>query len=64
LRLQLALDALLRLGGDRLAILARDLQRRVRAEQVRQGEQARQQQHRADEDVFPAGVLEHGLRRP
>ena len=41
------------------AILARDLQREVVAEQVRQGEQQRHRQHRGDEDVFPARVLEH-----
>src|SRR5207249_7563892 len=47
------------LGGHRVMVLARHLQRGVFAEHVRQREHQGQQQHGRNQDVFPACVFEH-----
>ena len=49
--------------GHGTVVLALHLQRRILAKHVRQSEQQREQQHHRDQDVFPAGVFEHGSKR-
>jgi len=53
------LDRALPVGFDGTAILARHLQGSILTKDVGQREDRRQQQNRGDQDVLPAGKLEH-----
>ena len=57
---QQRIQRLLAGGVDRGPVLAGDLQRQVVTEEIGQGEGQRQQHHDCDEDVLPAGELQHG----
>ena len=60
--LQRALHACFQRGIDQVAAIRGDLHRRILRKRIGQCVEEAEQQHHHDQDVFPAGKLEHGGR--